>query len=160
MTNENRGCALYMPDKTFFEEACEDEGVITFYFVAPVEMLPHHMQKDAAGACISVEVPTCKMEACEATVMVSPTKVVEGHLADCDWFDVNWPYEVVEELIAKGQSERYQKYVFAENEALSTARIKRAIECLKDNGIDADEADTVLQALCYILLDTEIEELL
>ena len=158
MTNENRGCALYMPDKTLFEEACEDEGVITFYFVAPVEMLPHHMQKDAAGACISVEVPTCKMEACEATVMVS---AMDKGLNIRDWFDVNWPYEVVEDLLAKGQAEYKQReYVLVENEILSTARIKRAIECLKDNGIAADEADTVLQALCYFLLDTEIEELL
>lgn len=49
--------------------------------------------------------------------------------------------------------------VLVENEILSSARIKRAVECLKDNGVDADEADTVLQALCYILLDTEVEEL-
>ena len=43
---------------------------------------------------------------------------------------------------------------------LSESDIDKACLCLRDNGIDEDEIDTVLQALCYILLDTEIEELL
>lgn len=34
--------------------------------------------------------------------------------------------------------------------------IKKAERCLVDNGIDADEACEVLQALGYILLDTEL----
>ena len=34
--------------------------------------------------------------------------------------------------------------------------IKKAEQCLIDNGIDVDEASTVLQALGYILLDTEL----
>ena len=32
----------------------------------------------------------------------------------------------------------------------------KAEECLIDNGIDSDEASTVLQALGYILLDEEL----
>ena len=32
----------------------------------------------------------------------------------------------------------------------------RAEQCLIDNGIDKDEASVVLQALGYILLDTEL----
>ena len=35
-------------------------------------------------------------------------------------------------------------------------RIDKAIECLIDNGIEADEAEVVLQSLGYILLDTEL----
>lgn len=35
-------------------------------------------------------------------------------------------------------------------------RLVRAKQCLIDNGVERDEAGTVLQALCYILLDTEI----
>lgn len=38
--------------------------------------------------------------------------------------------------------------------------IKKAQECLADNGIDRDETATVLQALGYILLDSELEDLL
>ena len=35
-------------------------------------------------------------------------------------------------------------------------RIKKAEQVLIDNGIDEDEADTVLQALGYVLLDEEL----
>ena len=34
----------------------------------------------------------------------------------------------------------------------------KAKQCLIDNGIERDEADVVLQALCYILLDEETEQ--
>lgn len=37
---------------------------------------------------------------------------------------------------------------------------KKAQKCLEDNGIEADETGTVLQALFYILFDTEIEKYL
>lgn len=33
---------------------------------------------------------------------------------------------------------------------------KRAEQCLIDNGVEADEACTVLQALGYILMDVEL----
>ena len=36
--------------------------------------------------------------------------------------------------------------------------LKSARQCLIDNGIETDEAETVLQALCYILLNEEIQE--
>ena len=35
-------------------------------------------------------------------------------------------------------------------------RIQKAEQCLIDNGIDEDEVSTVLQALGYILLDSEL----
>ena len=35
-------------------------------------------------------------------------------------------------------------------------KLRLAEKCLIDNGIDQDEAATVLQALGYILLDTEL----
>lgn len=34
----------------------------------------------------------------------------------------------------------------------------KAKQCLIDNGIEPDETETVLQALCYILLDEETEQ--
>ena len=36
------------------------------------------------------------------------------------------------------------------------ARIRRAEQCLINNGIEPDEAQVVLQALGYILLDKEL----
>lgn len=35
-------------------------------------------------------------------------------------------------------------------------KIEKAIQCLIDNGIDPDEAEIVLQALGYILMDEEL----
>lgn len=37
--------------------------------------------------------------------------------------------------------------------------IRRALKCLEDNGVDRDECPVVLQALGYILTDTELEDL-
>lgn len=34
----------------------------------------------------------------------------------------------------------------------------KAKQCLIDNGIDSDETDIVLQALCYILCNEETEQ--
>jgi hypothetical protein len=39
---------------------------------------------------------------------------------------------------------------------ITLEKIKMAEKCLIDNGIDADEAETVLQAIGYILLDAEL----
>lgn len=39
---------------------------------------------------------------------------------------------------------------------ITEEKIKKAEQCLIDNGVDADEADTVLQAIGYILLDKEL----
>ena len=39
-------------------------------------------------------------------------------------------------------------------------QIQKALQCLADNGIEKGECAVVLQALCYILMDTEIETLL
>ena len=39
---------------------------------------------------------------------------------------------------------------------ITKSEIKKAEKCLVDNGIEKDEADIVLQALGYILLDTEL----
>lgn len=39
---------------------------------------------------------------------------------------------------------------------ITDEKINKALQCLIDNGIEADEAWIVLQALGYILLDTEL----
>lgn len=41
---------------------------------------------------------------------------------------------------------------------VSKEQIKQAEKCLQDNGIESDECSTVLQALGYILLDTDLYE--
>ena len=43
-----------------------------------------------------------------------------------------------------------------ENLRITSKTIKAAENCLIDNGIEADEAQTVLQALGYILIDEEL----
>lgn len=40
--------------------------------------------------------------------------------------------------------------------SITRADIKKAEQILVDNGIEADEADTVLQAIGYALLNTEL----
>lgn len=39
---------------------------------------------------------------------------------------------------------------------IDNEKIKAAEKCLIDNGIEADEASTVLQAIGYILFDKEL----
>lgn len=39
---------------------------------------------------------------------------------------------------------------------LTPEKLEAANRCLMDNGIEPDDCETVLQALCYILLDVEI----
>lgn len=39
---------------------------------------------------------------------------------------------------------------------IDESKLKKAEQCLIDNGIEPDEAETVLQALGYILLDKEL----
>ena len=40
-------------------------------------------------------------------------------------------------------------------DSMTQQKFDAAVQCLKDNGIEADEAETVCQALCYILTDKE-----
>lgn len=49
---------------------------------------------------------------------------------------------------------------FVDSFYLDKETLKNALICLHDNGIEADECSTVLQALCYILMDKEINPLL
>jgi hypothetical protein len=42
--------------------------------------------------------------------------------------------------------------------SVTQSKFDAAKKCLADNGIEKDETDTVLQALCYILLDIETEQ--
>lgn len=42
------------------------------------------------------------------------------------------------------------------NKIVTKADIEKALKVLADNGIEADETETVLQAVCYALLDVEI----
>ena len=46
--------------------------------------------------------------------------------------------------------------IIVNNKTIQKETIEKAEQCLIDNGIDADEASVVLQALGYILIDTEL----
>lgn len=41
---------------------------------------------------------------------------------------------------------------------LTQEKFNKAKQCLIDNGIETDETNIVLQALCYILLNEETEQ--
>ena len=49
-------------------------------------------------------------------------------------------------------------YNVANETILNKDKIKKALKCLEDNGIERDECETVLQALCFILVDKDIED--
>lgn len=62
-------------------------------------------------------------------------------------------------IIKNGVSEKLtemQHVLLNEKRRTPQVNIADAIQCLIDNGIDPDEAETVLQALGYILLDAEL----
>ena len=46
------------------------------------------------------------------------------------------------------------------NCTISKEQIEKALKCLVDNGIDKDEAETVLRAIGYTLLNAELSDLL
>jgi len=79
----------------------EDYETITYYFIAPKEMLCNKYP-DAETTEISVEVPMSCPEAKHASVCISPSKYVsedEGY-TDYDWTDISLPYDEIEELIS------------------------------------------------------------
>lgn len=41
---------------------------------------------------------------------------------------------------------------------MTQEKFDKAKQCLIDNGIEVDEANIVLQALCYILMNEETEQ--
>lgn len=76
-------------------------------------------------------------------------------------------YEQVQELVATALADgkAFKVVPFGDEDeshdeqeatGITEEKIRKAERCLIDNGIDEDEADTVLQALGYILLDTEL----
>lgn len=53
------------------------------------------------------------------------------------------------------ESEADMETIKLERTQIDREDIRRALKCLEDNGIEKDECGVVLQALCYILTDTE-----
>lgn len=47
-----------------------------------------------------------------------------------------------------------------ENKKITKSAVEKTLKVLTDNGIDKDEAGTVLQAIGYTLLDEELEDLI
>ena len=81
----------------------EEYGTATLYFVAPKEMLkkfiPTNDYPEAISMEISIEFPTEHIEANYADICVSPTREYENGTEDYDWYDVDIPYDEIEELI-------------------------------------------------------------
>ena len=99
-----------LDERIKFEERYESEEneTTTLYFIAPKEMLKPLINRDYPEAIsmeISIEFPTEHIEANYASVCVSPTKYDEetNSYYDYDWFDVELPYEEIDELISLAQ---------------------------------------------------------
>lgn len=52
--------------------------------------------------------------------------------------------------------ENTEKFIFISKKYITQKQLRDAEQCLIDNGIDDDETMNILQALGYILLDTEL----
>ena len=85
-----------------FDERYDDEDyeTTTLYFIAPKEMLkkfiPTNDYPEAISMEISIEFPLNVVVAEHAYVSISPTNA-DGE--DYDWYDVDIPYDGIEELI-------------------------------------------------------------
>ncbi len=76
-------------------------GTTTLYFKAPKKYL-HGKYPEASSCEISVEFPFGKAEAAQASVEFSPTMSDDAGDTDYEWFDVDLPYDEIEELIDIG----------------------------------------------------------
>lgn len=88
-----------------FDEKYDDEDyrTTTLYFIAPKEMLktfiPTNDYPEAIAMEISIEFPANHIEANYGDVCVSPTREVDGGTEEYDWYDIDLPYDEIEELI-------------------------------------------------------------
>ena len=78
----------------------QEYGTTTLYFIAPKEMLkkfmPTNDYPEAISMEISIEFPLNVAVVEHAYVSISPTNA-DGE--DYDWYDVDIPYDGIEELI-------------------------------------------------------------
>ena len=63
------------------------------------KFIPTNDYPEAFSMEISIEFPTEHIEANYADVCVSPTREDENGTEDYDWYDVDIPYDEIEELI-------------------------------------------------------------
>lgn len=91
----------------------EENNTTTLYFTAPKEMLskfiPTNDYPEAISMEISLEFPEDHIEARYADVCVSPTKEEDGCLVEYDWYDVELPYDEIEELIRMAETSEKQQ---------------------------------------------------
>jgi len=88
-----------------FDDCYQSDGITSLYFVAPKEMLktfiPNNDYPEAVSMEISLEFPMQEnLESKYASICVSPTRQYEDTTEEYDWYDVDLPYDEVEELIA------------------------------------------------------------
>lgn len=88
----------------------EENHTKTLYFTAPKEYLkrfiPANDYPEAISMEISLEFPENHIEARYADVCVSPTKEEDECLVDYDWYDVELPYDEIEELICMAEASK------------------------------------------------------
>lgn len=74
---------------------------------------------------------------------------------------IEWAFYHSDSMYADSSPACYDEWCDNEDaENHERIKIKNALKCLSDNGIDKSECPEVLKALCYILCDAEIESLL
>ena len=94
-----------LDERIKFDERYDSEEyrTTTLYFIAPKEMLKRYIPTkdypEARSMEISIEFPTDHIEANYANVCVSPTRENRDYTEEYDWYDVDIPYDEIEELI-------------------------------------------------------------
>ncbi len=91
-----------------------------------------------------------------AELPVSGTMLREFMFADKRKEWMQW----VNPKLHKMYDEIRSELLASKQKAQERTKIKNALRCLNDNGIDKMECPEVLRALCYILYDAEIDNLL
>ena len=86
-----------------YEEAYMDTefDILTLYFTAPKEFMGISKKyPDAVSTEISIEFPGNHVEPAFATAMISPTRGEGCGLYDYEWSDIDFPYEMIDKMIA------------------------------------------------------------
>lgn len=136
-----------LPDPTITTEE------MAYYGYPSVTMLPLNINA-AKDLWETANVPVYRLYEDGTEGMVESIEEFETHAAVGGIFGIevdDWS-RVLER---RGLKEREAASISV-NADISEDQIHKAMQCLVDNGIEEDEACTVLQALGYILLNTEL----
>lgn len=128
-----------------FEERYDSEEykTTTLYYVADISLLKEFVGNkypEADGMTISIECPMNCLEACKASVEISPYEISDNTVSDYDWVDIYLPYEEIEELInmaltaesEKKMKSRYEKQYGYTYESMITAQDEETVSELTE----------------------------